>query len=235
MSNKKKKKRKPLIAGGIAALVTAALYASILPLDKPIWILLFCAVTALAGWVVYTMATGLDTSQKAPVQRPVQATGNPTVDQMVQQGLEMIAKIREENAQIPDVALTAKIDQLEDTARRIFATVADKPDKAPQIRRFMEYYLPTVLKMLTNYRKLGDRGVTGENADRMKQTVENAMDVVLGAFSKQHDQLYQSDVLDVTSDVKVLETMLKQDGLLESELRQTGGKAAAAQTQSLPQ
>ena len=234
MANKKKKKRKPLIAGGIAAAAAAALYASIFPLDKPIWILLFCAITALAGWVVYTMATGLDTSKKAPVQRPVQPTGNPTVDQLVQQGLEMIAKIREENAQIPDIGLTTKIDQLEDIAHRIFATVADKPEKAPQIRRFMEYYLPTVLKMLTNYRKLVERGVSGENADKMKQTVENAMDVVLDAFKKQHDQLYQSEVLDVTSDVKVLETMLKQDGLLESELHKSGGKAAATQTQSLP-
>ena len=145
-----------------------------------------------------------------------------------------IRQIREENAQIPDQALSGKIDQLEETARRIFATVADKPEKAPQIRRFMDYYLPTVLKMLTNYRKLGERGVTGENADKMKTTVENAMDVVLDAFEKQHDQLYKSEVLDVTSDVKVLETLLRQDGLLESELRQTGGKAAAVQTQSLP-
>ena len=96
----------------------------------------------------------------------------------------------------------------------------------------MDYYLPTVLKMLTNYRKLQERGVTGENADKMYGTVENAMDVVLDAFTKQHDQLYKADVLDVTTDVKVLEAMLKQDGLLENDL-----KAAAKpepQAQSLP-
>ena len=110
-----------------------------------------------------------------------------------------------------------------------WSTVADKPEKAPQIRRFMEYYLPTVLKMLTNYRKLGERGVTGQNADKMKKTVEDAMDVVLGAFVKQHDQLYGSDALDVTAEAKVLETMLRQDGLLESD-RRAGGQAAAMQT-----
>ena len=180
------------------------------------------------------MATGLDTSQKAPVQRPVQATGNPTVDQLVQQGLEMMTQIREENAQIPDEGLSAKIDELESISRRIFTTVADKPEKAPQIRRFMEYYLPTVLKMLTNYRKLGERSVTGENADKMKKTVEDAMDVVLEAFEKQHDQLYKSDVLDVTSDVRVLETLLKQDGLLESEMKAGAAKSPEGQAQSLP-
>ena len=213
---KKKKTRKPYLAGGIAAGLTAVIYASLLPLGRPLHFLICGGLCALIGWIVYTMASGLDTSQKAPVQRPVPATGNATVDQLVQQGMEMLASIREENAAIPDADLTEKINGLEDVAHRIFVTVADKPEKAPQIRRFMEYYLPTVLKMLTNYRKLDERGVTGENAAKMKKTVEDAMDVVLSAFQKQHDQLYRSDALDVTTDVKVLETMLRQDGLLEA-------------------
>ena len=226
---KKKGRRKQYIAGGIAAGVTGALYASLLPLNKPIHFMIFAALMALAGWVVYTMAGGLDVSQKAPAQRPTPVTGNPTVDQLVQQGMKMLSDIREENARIPDETLSARIDELEDITRRIFSTVADKPEKAPQIRRFMEYYLPTVLKMLTNYRKLSERGVTGQNADKMKKTVEDAMDVVLGAFVKQHDQLYGSDALDVTAEAKVLETMLRQDGLLESD-RRAGGQAAAMQT-----
>ena len=226
---KKKGRRKQYIAGGIAAGVTGALYASLLPLNKPIHFVIFAALMALAGWVVYTMAGGLDVSQKAPAQRPTPVTGNPTVDQLVQQGMKMLSDIREENARIPDETLSARINELEDITRRIFSTVADKPEKAPQIRRFMEYYLPTVLKMLTNYRKLGERGVTGQNADKMKKTVEDAMDVVLGAFVKQHDQLYGSDALDVTAEAKVLETMLRQDGLLESD-RRAGGQAAAMQT-----
>ena len=226
---KKKGRRKQYIAGGIAAGVTGALYASLLPLNKPIHFVIFAALMALAGWVVYTMAGGLDVSQKAPAQRPTPVTGNPTVDQLVQQGMKMLSDIREENARIPDETLSARIDELEDITRRIFSTVADKPEKAPQIRRFMEYYLPTVLKMLTNDRKLGERGVTGQNADKMKKTVEDAMNVVLGAFVKQHDQLYGSDALDVTAEAKVLETMLRQDGLLESD-RRAGGQAAAMQT-----
>ena len=225
---KKKGRRKQYIAGGIAAGVTGALYASLLPLNKPIHFVIFAALMALAGWVVYTMAGGLDVSQKAPAQRPTPVTGNPTVDQLVQQGMKMLSDIREENTRIPDETLSARINELEDITRRIFSTVADKPEKAPQIRRFMEYYLPTVLKMLTNYRKLGERGVTGQNADKMKKTVEDAMDVVLGAFVKQHDQLYGSDALDVTAEAKVLETMLRQDGLLESD-RRAGGQAAAMQ------
>ena len=225
---KRKSSRRQWLAGGIAAGLMAVIYSSLLPLSAPLGIIICCALSLLAGWVVYTMAGGLDTSQKAPQQRAFQATGNETVDQMVLRGREMLAQIREENRLIPDAGLTRKIDELEEIAGRIFSTVADKPEKAPQIRRFMEYYLPTVLKMLTNYRKLEERGVSGENADRMKKTVDEAMDVVLDAFSKQHDQLYKADVLDVTSDVKVLEAMLKQDGLMETGLHSAGGTAHAA-------
>ena len=229
---KKKGRRKQYIAGGIAAGVTGALYASLLPLNKPIHFMIFAALMALAGWVVYTMAGGLDVSQKAPAQRPTPVTGNPTVDQLVQQGMKMLSDIREENARIPDETLSARINELEDITRRIFSTVADKPEKAPQIRRFMEYYLPTVLKMLTNYRKLGEREVTGENAEKTKKSVEGAMDIVLEAFKKQHDQLYQNEMLDVTSDISVLETLMKQDGLIENvpmkpEEKQAGQSQAA--------
>ena len=237
---KQKKSRKQYLAGGIAAGITAVLYASLLPLNRPVHFLLFAGLSALIGWVVYTMAGGLDVSQKAPVQRPFTATGNPTVDQLVQHGMQMLSDIREENRSIPDEALSARIDELEDISRRIFVTVADKPEKAPQIRRFMDYYLPTVLKMLNNYRKLGERAVTGENADRMKKTVEDAMDVVLDAFRKQHDQLYMSDMLDMTSDARVLETMLKQDGLLENvadpaKAGAADAKPVEAQVQTLQQ
>ncbi len=225
---KKGKKRKPYLAGGIAAGVTAVAYASLFPLNRPIHFLIFAGLSALVGWVVYTMATGLDTSQKAPAQKPVQATGNPTVDQLVQQGMKMLADIRAENDGIQDPALTEKINALEDVAKRIFLTVADKPEKAPQIRRFMDYYLPTTLKMLTNYRKLDERGVTGENAEKTKRTVESAMDVVISAFRKQHDQLYQAEALDVSSDVQVLETLLKQDGLMASATAAPAGGAQAA-------
>jgi 5-bromo-4-chloroindolyl phosphate hydrolysis protein len=178
------------------------------------------------------MGMGLDTSKKAPVQKSIPVTGIESVDQLVRHGQEMIAQIRDENSQIPDPELSKKIDELESISNQIFLTVTDKPEKAPQIRRFMDYYLPTVLKMLTNYRKLGEREVTGENAEKTKKSVEDAMDIVLEAFTKQHDQLYQRDMLDVTTDISVLETLMKQDGLIENvpmkpEEKQAGQSQAA--------
>ena len=212
----KKKKWKSLVGSLIAAGAVFALYSSLFKLNQVSDFLIGGGLAVIAGWLAYQMGMGLDTSKKAPVQKSIPVTGIESVDQLVRHGQEMIAQIRDENSQIPDPVLSKKIDELEAISNQIFLTVTDKPEKAPQIRRFMDYYLPTVLKMLTNYRKLGEREVTGENAEKTKKSVEDAMDIVLEAFTKQHDQLYQRDMLDVTTDISVLETLMKQDGLIEN-------------------
>ena len=212
----KKKKWKSLVGSLIAAGAVFALYSSLFKLNQVSDFLIGGGLAVIAGWLAYQMGMGLDTSKKAPVQKSIPVTGIESVDQLVRHGQEMIAQIRDENSQIPDPELSKKIDELESISNQIFLTVTDKPEKAPQIRRFMDYYLPTVLKMLTNYRKLGEREVTGENAEKTKKSVEDAMDIVLEAFTKQHDQLYQRDMLDVTTDISVLETLMKQDGLIEN-------------------
>ena len=228
----KKKKWKSLVGSLIAAGAVFALYSSLFKLNQVSDFLIGGGLAVLAGWLAYQMGMGLDTSKKAPVQKSIPVTGIESVDQLVRHGQEMIAQIRDENSQIPDPVLSKKIDELEAISNQIFLTVTDKPEKAPQIRRFMDYYLPTVLKMLTNYRKLGEREVTGENAEKTKKSVEDAMDIVLEAFTKQHDQLYQRDMLDVTTDISVLETLMKQDGLIENvpmkpEEKQAGQSQAA--------
>lgn len=212
----KKKKWKALLGALIAGGIVFALCGSIFSLNKVSDLLIGGGLAVVAGWLVFQMGQGLDTSKKAPAQKKIPVTGIETVDQLIRNGQDMLASIRDENNQIPDPELTKKIDQLETISNQIFLTVTDKPDKAPQIRRFMDYYLPTVLKMLTNYRKLDEREVTGENAEKTKKRVEEAMDIVLDAFQKQHDQLYQRDMLDVTTDISVLETLMKQDGLIEN-------------------
>ena len=118
---------------------------------------------------------------------------------------------------------------MESITNKIFRTVIEQPDKAPQIRRFMDYYLPTTLKMLRGYRKMDERKVSGQEAENVKDKIESAMDVVIGAFKKQLNTLYQNDILDISTDIDVLETMLKQDGLSGQPISMFGGAGAAAQ------
>lgn len=181
--------------------------------------LIAAGVALLVGRIAFIMAQGVDTGKQAPAQQPIPKTGDAAVDSLVQKGQEMLQEIREENARIPDAALSAQMDRLDDVANRIFRTVAEQPGKAPQIRRFMDYYLPTTLKMLAGYRKMEERKVSGENAEATRAQIREAMDVVLRAFDKQLDTMYQDDMLDISTDIDVLETMLRQDGLIDSGIK----------------
>ena len=205
-----------LPAAFVAAGVVFALYAWLFPLYRVGDYIIVSLAALLVGKVVSVMAQGVDTA--APAEEPLPQTGNEAVDTLVSKGQEMLAAIRHENDLIPDEKLSFQMDELERVSGQIFRTVIDKPDKAPQIRRFMDYYLPTTLKMLKGYRTLGERQVSGENAASTRAKVEDAMSVVLKAFEKQLDVLYHDDMLDISTDVEVLEQMLRSDGLLGSGL-----------------
>ena len=133
----------------------------------------------------------------------------------------------------PDKASTgalADIDRLEDLSAKIFAQVKADPKKLPQIRKFMDYYLPTTLKLLNAYDRMGAQGVNGENIDNTMQRVESMMSTIVAAFEKQLDMLFGSEAMDISTDITVLENMMKREGLSESDgVQASGGTATASQ------
>ena len=77
-------------------------------------------------------------------------TGDEAADAVITTGQDMVKKIREENAAIPDPVLSSQMTQVCEKCEQIFRSVSEAPSKAPQVRKFMNYYLPTTLKMLSN-------------------------------------------------------------------------------------
>lgn len=130
----------------------------------------------------------------------------------------MLDQIRTESEGITDPVIAGMIGRLLDVCRRIFETVAEQPGKEPQCRRFMEYYLPTALNMIRVYRTVSGRGVSGEKVDQVRSSTVRGMNMILEACQKLLDNLYSGDVMDITSDVNVLEQMLRRDGFIENEL-----------------
>lgn len=231
-NNKKPKKSKGTGAGIIAFGVVFALFSVLFkPHSIGAFVLAF-ALSGFAGAIIKTMAQGLDLTvkEKTPdsLQKVQGDTGNPDVDALLEKGRAMIMEIREENKKIPDTSLTSKLNQLENQCAEIFRAVYDKPAKASQIRKFMDYYLPTTLKMVKGYRVLGERNVAGEDAAAARRRIDDALGVVLKGCQKMLDNLYRDDVLDITTDIDVLEQMLRRDGLTESELEKAAAQAREA-------
>ena len=157
-------------------------------------------------------------------------TGDPNADAVITKGQEMIDTIRRENAAIPDETLTNQMNQVCTQCEQIFRTVSETPSKAPQVRKFMNYYLPTTLKMLANYRTMQQRGVSWQEMQQARDTTVRGMNMILTACQKQIDNLHKDNMLDISTDIDVLEQMLKRDGYTENEITGNKGLSYTART-----
>ncbi len=143
------------------------------------------------------------------------STGDPKLDALIQEKDRAISEMRRLNDAIADETISAQIDQLEDTTSKILDHVIHHPEKQPQIRKFLIYYLPTTLKLLNTYDRMGATGVSGENIDGTMAKIETMMDTIVSSFHKQLDALFQDEAMDIASDITVLENLLAQEGLTD--------------------
>ncbi len=124
----------------------------------------------------------------------------------------MLRSIRRSNDRIADPELSRKMDRLEEIAGKILKLVEEDPAKKNQAATFLNYYLPTTEKLLDSYADFEEAGVSGENLTQAKEKIRRTMDSIMAGFERQLDALYHADAMDVDSDIRVMETMLRRDG-----------------------
>ncbi|MBP2025993.1 5-bromo-4-chloroindolyl phosphate hydrolysis family protein [Peptoniphilus stercorisuis] len=85
--------------------------------------------------------------------------------------------------------------------------------------KFIEYYLPTTIKLLESYVEFSNIEIKGDNIKSAMVDIEYSMDTILYAMAKYLDDLYEHSSFDVKTDLSVLKTILSQDGLLEDDFK----------------
>lgn len=151
--------------------------------------------------------------QEAPKEAEKTEKIPPELQSVINQGNTSIAKIRQLNDAIPDERMSAQIDLIERLAAQIFDCVKAHPEKLKQIRQFLNYYLPTTIKLMEQYVTLQDQGMKTENIEDGMQKIEGLLDKVIVAFQRQLDSLFETDVVDITADIRVMEQMMASEGL----------------------
>lgn len=194
----------PFYAAGLAALLCAAL----LPLYR-LWAL---AVAAAVTAGVYIVAARLCPPQVTRVEQPF-LTGREDADEMLAAIDKGVKQLHALNDAIPDDALSASIARMEKAGGGILAELERSPEKAPALRRFANHYLPDAVKILSLYARLDAEGVKGENARAAQSSVEANAASIASAFENQLDALFAAETLDMDTDLAVLQSMLKGQGL----------------------
>ena len=135
------------------------------------------------------------------------------VEEMKKNGLEYLHKIRLVNDALPEQRISEKLDRLESICRKIFDYVEKHPNKLPQIRKLMSYYLPMTLKLVETYEQLEAHRVQSASIEESKEEIHSALDKINLAFENLFDRLLENERMDLSADISVLETMLAQEGL----------------------
>ncbi len=154
-------------------------------------------------------SSGADAEMRQKQQAAAEAAKTPKEAEEGYSGI--LRDIRRANDRIADPILSAKISRLEEITAKIFRLVEEDPKKAGRIDTFLNYYLPTTQKLLNSYAEFESAGVEGENLKQAKKRIESTMDSIVKGFEHQLDELYKSDAMDVDTDIRVMESMLRRD------------------------
>ena len=158
-----------------------------------------------------------DDAKEKTQAKTEQPAPSPEVAALMKERDRAISEMRRLNDNIPDPRLSQQIDHLEEVTGKIVDQVIAQPKKLPQIRRFMDYYLPTTLKLLNAYDRMDSTGIAGDNITATKDKVSAMMDTIVRAFDRQLDALFGEEALDISTDITVMENLLAREGLTQDK------------------
>ena len=114
---------------------------------------------------------------------------------------------------IEDPEVRKKINEIMRISDKIVQDAVQDESDVPQIRKFLDYYLPTTIKLLNAYDRMSDQGIAGDNLTRSMKSIEEMLDTAIEAYKKQLDSLFENQALDIETDISVMNQMLAREGL----------------------
>ena len=155
--------------------------------------------------------------QKNESPESVQSDREQELHSMVAEGMEYIRHLRELNDEIEGEVISGKLYQLENLLKEIFNRVQEHPEQMHRMHKLMEYYLPTMLKLVEQYAEFDRMSSPGEDVLEAKAEIEKTLDMINQAFVTLLNNLFRDAAFDAAADAQVLQTMLAKEGLTESD------------------
>ena len=146
--------QKPSVLPWYAAALVFAVLCAALPAYK-LWALLI----ALGGAAVMFGAAKKVCPPRVVEHEVPFHTGVEDVDAMLTDIQQKLDTLHTLNEQLPDPQLSAAMTRMEKAGRSIVEAVEANPEKAKQVRRFANYYLPDAVNVLQQYAKLAKQPI----------------------------------------------------------------------------
>lgn len=225
MSRRNKKQRHASPKYGFA--LTWLIMAAFLPIYKLWALLLTGAVSALVSYLLSARALKKDKAEAAKIEaetvqevkaepekaKPETKSYGPEVDAILAEGNRALSEMGRLYMSIKDTQVRQKINEIMRITDKITQDAIEDPSDIPQIKKFLNYYLPTTIKLLNAYDRMSAQGIEGENLDKSMKSINDMLDTVIVAYKKRLDSLFANQALDIETDIEVMNTMLAREGL----------------------
>lgn len=213
MKKKPKKTVWPIYLSALIWLLCTMMF----PMYKLIGILATAAIFIIC-LAFFTNASKKSQAKKNPQPfeeeppKPKKSYG-PEVDGVLGENSKAQVELGRLYSSIKDTTVKKKIRDIMEISDKIAQDAIADPSDVPQIRKFQNYYLPTTIKLLNAYDRMGAQGIEGENISGTMRSIEQMLDTAVEAYKKQLDSLFANQALDIETDIEVMNTMLKRQGL----------------------
>jgi len=225
MKKKKKGSTSPIYAIGLVFLLFSIL--------RPIFSLGRLGVAAVLAAVVYGVVRaviGSGKEKETPAQKQPQQTAAqqaagtkqqepdkpkhpPAVQAIIDEGARAHSELQRLYAVIPDLEVKHKIQEIISVSDKIVEDAIHDPSDVPQIKKFLDYYLPTTIKLLNAYDRMGSQGIEGENISNTMRSISEMLDTAIDAYRKLLDGLFANQAMDIETDIAVMNTLMQREGL----------------------
>lgn len=219
MKNKKPRAYIPIYAFAVSWIVCAFF----IPMYTLAGLAGSAAVSAAAAVVAYYTAGFILSKRPAkaePEPEPVKKEEpalSPEVQAIIDDGKRAMKEMGRLYSSIKNNDVRKRINELMRVSDKIVQDAVDDPSDVPQIRKFLDYYLPTTIKLLNAYDRMSDQGIEGSNLSKSMSSIEDMLDTAIDAFKKQLDSLFANQALDIETDISVMNQMLAREGLSDDD------------------
>ena len=217
--NRKKRHTSPIYTFAGVWLVAACF----LPMYR-LWALLL--TLGLSSFCAYLMGKHAAKKEQKQAEAPAaeaqpaqpktaapQKSYGPEIDPILQEGNRALSEMGRIYMSMQDVEVRKKINELMRITDKITQDAIHDPSDIPQIKKFMNYYLPTTIKLLNAYDRMSAQGIEGENLDKSMKSINEMLDQAIVAYKKRLDSLFENQALDIETDIEVMNQMLAREGL----------------------
>ena len=191
------------------------LYCIFFPLYKTWHFIVLACFSALTFFVLSAVFPGKVKQFEAAEEPP--STGDDRIDALLAEGERAVAEMRRLRNAVQDGPVRGKVDEIAFVTDKIFKKLIDDPNDYKQVKRFADFYLPATIKLLHTYDRFGQSGTSGENIGGTMERIDTALDTILVSYKKFFDSLFEYQAIDIETDIRVLETMLRKEGLMNPE------------------